>query len=182
MRELWKKRVQDGELFKLGFLIPGPPERRTVLLSPDMNRLVSGPWEDTEMGTRCARLRAELENILAGEPLVVCWTPGKGREHHQIGRLHPSEDNIFDIRSVDPSPALRIICHFAEKDVLIAHLCCPRSVPVHWLDRMPLLGRQSKDWLRAITDSKSNWSTLFPGCEPHAGANVNDYLSNAILG
>jgi hypothetical protein len=50
IRELWKKRVQDQELFKLDFLIPGPPERRTVLLSPAMNKLVCGPgrilrWE-----------------------------------------------------------------------------------------------------------------------------------------
>jgi hypothetical protein len=50
IRELWKRRVQDQELFKLGFLIPGPPERRTVLLSPTMNNLFAAPgrilrWE-----------------------------------------------------------------------------------------------------------------------------------------
>jgi hypothetical protein len=168
MRELWTKRVRDGELFKLGFMIPGGgPERRTVLLSPEMNKLVCGPWENSDTGARFARLRAELENILAGERLVVCWTPGKGRHNHQIGRLDPPEDNIFDIRSLDPSPGLRVIFHFAEKDVLFTHSCYPRSRSVSWFDSMPLLDRRSKHWSRAIKDSKQNWSMLFPKYDPH---------------
>jgi hypothetical protein len=168
IRELWTKRVRDCELFKLGFMIPGGgPERRTVLLSPEMNKLVCGPWENSDTGARFARLRAELENILAGERLVVCWTPGKGRHNHQIGRLDPPEDNIFDIRSLDPSPGLRVIFHFAEKDVLFTHSCYPRSRSVSWFDSMPLLDRRSKHWSRAIKDSKQNWSMLFPKYDPH---------------
>src|SRR5208282_5264540 len=126
IRDLWETRVRDRELFKLEFLIPGPPELRTVLMSPEIKELVTPPWVENEIGDRCARLREELENILAGNPLVVCWTPRRGREHHQIGRLEPTEDNLFDIRSVDPPPALRVLFHFAEKDVLVTHLCSPR--------------------------------------------------------
>jgi hypothetical protein len=147
-----------------------------------MNELVSEPWPDTEMGIRCARLRAQMEDILAGKRLVVCWVPGKGRDHHQIGRLEPFEDNIFDVRSVDPSPALRVFFHFAERDVLVMHLCHPRSIPVHWLRRVPLLNRDSKAWKNAIAESNRNWSTLFPRHPPHAGKNIDDYLSNAVLG
>ena len=181
IRELWKKRVDDGELFRLKFLIPGSSERRTILLSPEMNELISEPWADTEMGMRCARLRAQLEDILAGEKQVVCWEPGKARDHHQIGRLEPLDDNVFDIRSVCPPPALRIIFHFAEKDVLVTHLCSPRSVPIPWLHRISLSGRSSKAWRNAIKESNAQWSTLFPRHSPHSGVQIDDYLSNAVL-
>ncbi len=182
IRELWQRRVQDKELFKLEFLIAGRSEKRTVLLSPEINKLVSPPWPDTEMGIRCAQLRAEMEDILAGERLVVSWAPaGKARDYHQIARLEPLEDNIFDIRSVEPPPALRILFHFAEKDVLVTHFCSPRSVPVHWLDRVPLLDRRSKAWRKAIVESNANWSVLFPHYSPHSGTKIDDFLSNAVL-
>jgi len=39
-------------------------------MSPEVNALVNGPWENNLMGDRCARLRADLENILAGSRLT----------------------------------------------------------------------------------------------------------------
>ena len=183
IRELWQKRIQDKELFRLEFLIAGRSEKRTVLLSPELNRLISPPWPDTKMGIRCARLRAEMEDIRGRRTLVVCWAPaGRGRDYHQIGRLEPPEDDLFDIRSVEPHPALRILFHFAERDVLVTHLCSPRLVPVHWLDRVPLLDRRSKAWRKAIAESKANWSVLFPRYSPTLGTQIDDYLSNAVLG
>jgi hypothetical protein len=181
IRQAWKLHIGNNELFKLGFLVPGPPEKRVVLLSPELNTLISGPWPHNSAAERCARLRADLENILAGNPLVVCWQPYKAGRHHQIGRLEPIEDNIFDIRSIDPSPGLRVLFHFAEKDVLVLHVCNPRSLGVSWLSRLPLGGRSSKAWRRAIAESKERWSILFPKYEPHKGDTIDDYLSNAVL-
>jgi hypothetical protein len=178
IRELWKKRVQDGELVKLSFLIPGPAEGRTVLLSPEIDALISGPWEDGEMRNRCYRLRVDLENILSGAGLTYCDIPREAKEKHQIGRLDPVEDNIFDIRSVEPSPGLRIIFHFVEKDVLVLHTCRPRSINVAWLTTLPIISE--KLWRRAISYSKDQWSVLFPLHEP-PGDSIHDYLSNAIV-
>jgi hypothetical protein len=178
-RELLKKRLQEGELVKLGFSIPGPPERRTVLMSPEINMLMSGPWKDVVMRDRCYSLRAELENILTGSPLTYCDIPREAKDKHQISRLDPAEDNIFDIRSVDPPPGLRIIFHFAERDVLVLHTCSPRSVRVSWSARVPLIN--DKVWRRAISESMARWSILFPGCDPPGGS-IHEYLSNAIVG
>ncbi len=179
IRNLWIQRVRDGELIKLDFSIPGPQERRTVLLSPEINALISGPWRDSAMQDRCFRLRAELENILGGARLTCCDVPREANDKHQIGRLDPIEDNIFDIRSVQPPPALRIVFHFAEKDVLILHACSPRSVDVPWLSRLPLVSE--KLWRKAISDSKAQWSVLFPKHDPHSGESFHDYLSNALV-
>lgn len=181
IRQEWKSRVRDQELFKLSFLVPGAPERRVVLMSPEINALVEGPWRDNAMEERCARLRADFENILAGNRLVVCMDPFEAKPFHQIGRLDPLDNHIFDIRSADPSPGLRIIFHFAEKDFLVTHVCSPRSVHVSWLPGFPLADRLSPTWRKAITESKNRWSTLFPKYEPHQGIDVHDYLSNAVL-
>ena len=180
IREKWIARVGEGRLLKLGFMIPGPPERRTVLMSPEINRLVSGPWEDTTMGDRCARLRANLENIVSGSKLTVCWEPFKGRRYHQIGRLDPPQDFIFDIRCVN-EPGLRVTFHFAERDVLITHLCSPRSLPVPWLQRLPLSGRGSREWRNTIMESNALWRELFLRDRPHSGDHIDELLSNADI-
>ena len=180
IRDEWVARVREGRLFKLGFLIPGPSERRTVLMSPEVSTLVAGPWKNDLMADRCARLRVDLESIRAGERQNVCWTPFKGRSYHKIGRLDPPQDFMFDLRSID-EPGLRLLFHFAEKDVLIAHLCCPRSVPVPWLHRMPLLDRNSREWRWALLESNAIWNELFPQYRPRAGENIDDLLSNSIV-
>jgi hypothetical protein len=180
IRTEWIKRVYEGRLFRLGFLIPGPPERRTVLMSAEINKLVSGPWESNPMGNRCARLRADLEYVLAGDPLTVCWAPGKGRKYHQIGLLDPPQDFMFDLRSLD-EPGLRVTFHFAEKDVLVAFICSPRSVRVPWLHRLPLLDMKSKGWRNAIMETRALWGELFPGHQPHSGDHIDDLLTNAIV-
>ena len=176
----WMARVREGRLFKLDFLIPGIQERRTVLMSPEINRLVTGPWNSVLMADRCARLRVDLESILGGERQSVCWTPFKGRTYHKIGRLDPPQDFMFDLRSVD-EPGLRLLFHFAERDVLVAHLCSPRSVPVSWLHRVPLLDRGSKEWRIAIMESNAMWGKLFPDYRPHRGEHIDDLLSNAVI-
>lgn len=176
----WVARVGEGRLVKLDFLIPGPSEKRTVLMSAEINRLVSGPWEDTIMGDRCARLRANLENIVSGAKLTVCWDPFKGRPHHQIGRLSPPQDFMFDIRCGE-EPALRVTFHFAEKDVLVAYLCSPRSLPVSWLHRLPLGEGSSREWQGIIMESNALWGEPFPGSRPHSGNHIDDLLSNAVL-
>jgi hypothetical protein len=106
--------IRQGRLFRLGFLVPGRPEKRTVLMSQEINDLVSGPWSSDLMEDRCYRLRANLESILAGDLLNVCWGPYKGKPHHHIGRLDKPEEEVWDIRSVD-KPGLRTLFRFAEK-------------------------------------------------------------------
>ena len=180
IREQWLSRVREGRLFKLSFLIPGPMERRAVLLHPELYRLVSGPWPDDRMAARCAALRAELERLLAGEVLNVCWAPFKGRSFHSIGRLDPPQDFLFDLRSLD-RPGLRLFFHFAEKDVLIFHGCSPRSQPVPWLPRQPLGPRDSPQWRLAVTEANACWAELFSDTRPCEGETIDDLLSNAVV-
>jgi hypothetical protein len=157
----------------------GDARARTVLVSPMINQLLVGPWDDQEMGERCGRLLASLSRIVSGELLKVCLTPFGAREA-QLGRLSPIEDSVFDIRSRE-KPGLRVFVRFAERNVLIALTCAPRSVKVSWLDSLPLGDRHSNEWKRAVYDCRRLWSDLLPAHDPVKGDNLDDYLSNATL-
>ena len=123
---------------------PGDPKARTVLMSPEIKALVAGPWDDSIMSDRCGRLLATLQRIVRGEILKVCLVPFKARKA-QMGRLDPAKDSVFDIRS-NERPGLRVFCRFAEKDVLVAFTCAPRSVEISWLDKIPLGDRYAREW------------------------------------
>ena len=148
-------------------------------MSEEIALLVWGPWEDDLMGDRCGRLLASLQRIVRGELLQVCLVPFEAREA-QLGRLCPIADAVWDIRSRE-EPGLRVFCRFAEKDVLVAFTCAPRSVPVPWLARLPLGGGKSRQWKRGITECKREWDKLFPAESPVRGDRLEDYLSNAVL-
>jgi hypothetical protein len=180
IRVEWKGHLVTRRLFKLDFRFPGPAEKRLVLMTPEITRLVLPPWEDTLMGDRCARLRADLESFLDGSQMNVCWTPFRGRPYHRLGRLDPVAHGIWDVRSVDPTPALRVFFCLAEKDVMIALGCSPRSVPVTWLERPPLGPKESERWRRAIRECQNMWDDLFPSYRPHVGGTLDECISNAI--
>ena len=178
IRQEWIKHVEGHLLHKVD-PFPGDPKVRTVLVSCEINDLLFGPWDDGPMGERCGRLLAVFQGIVRGELLKVCLTPFKARQA-RLGRLCPIEDSIFDIRSQE-EPGLRVFCRFAEKDVLVAFICAPRSVPVSWLHRLPLGDRSSKAWKRGMRQCKREWSMLFPTHDPVSGDCLNAYLSNSVL-
>lgn len=172
--------MDEKQLFKLDFSIPGSPEIRTVLMAPEVAKLVIPPWPNSIMGERCARLRADLESFLSGDPITVCWEPFKGKQYHKLGRLHPVHDGVWDMRSIDPSPGLRVLFFLAEKDVMIALRCCPRSIPVPWLHRALLGAWDSGEWRKAINECKAEWIRLFPNCRPLVRSTIDECLSNAV--
>jgi len=178
IRKEWRTHVEEDRLFDLE-PFPGDPRARTVLMTPAVNRLILGPWENTLMGNRCARLMASLQRIVRGASLVVCMVPFEAREA-ELGRLDPTDDSIFDFRSREKR-GLRVFCRFAEKNVMVAFSCAPRSVKVSWLDKLPLGDRYSKEWKRGVRECKEQWSMLFPKHGPVRGDSLNDYLSNATL-
>lgn len=177
IREEWQKLVDEEVLFKLEPAL-GDSEGRTVLMSKEVRDLVLEPWEG-DQATRCARLLATLENIVSGRLLKVCLKPFKARKA-VMGRLSPIENGIWDIRCQD-APALRVFGGFLERDVFLALICVPRSKRLWWLPRLPLGIGQSKEWKRAIAETKKEWAKLFPANFPVSGECVNEYLTKATL-
>jgi len=180
IREEVKARIKEGRLFQLKPLNEKDNKRRTVLMSAEISQMIFGPWLPGPMGFRCARLRGDLENIITAEHITVCWDPFKARDE-QIGRLDRVQDEVWDLRSQEPKPGLRVFFRFAEKDVFVALTCAPRSVSVSWLRRLPLLDRTSREWRDAIIECRRGWRVLFPTYEPISGTSVDDYLTGGVL-
>jgi len=178
IRAEWQKLVADGELFRLEPL-PGDPDERTVLMSPEVNELLTKQMPEGPDANRRSRLLATLQGIVAGRRIVACMTPFEAREA-QVGLLDPIDDAVFDIRCQD-KPAIRVFCRFLEKDVLFAATYRPRSVSMEWMDWLPLGDRHSKEWKRAIAATKRMWGMFFPAHEPVRGECLRDYLSKATL-
>lgn len=149
-----------------------------MLLSRELQSLLDGPWVNPRWKSRfSAQLRADLEAFVQGQFLSLSLVPFGARNEY-MALLDPPSDGIWDIRSRMPSPGLRVLGAFAEKDVFIAMLCAPRSVAVDVLHRPPLLNKDSREWRDSIQEVKSEWRRLLLTYPPVGGDNPNDVLSD----
>ncbi len=60
--------------------------------------------------------------FIAGKVISVGWDPMKKGVSAFMARLAPVEDEVWDIRSRDPSPGIRVLGSFSERDVFVALL------------------------------------------------------------
>lgn len=174
----WQKLVADGWLYRLP-PFPGDPSKRVVLLSPEMQEVVTQQMDEGEDSNRRSRLVASLQHIVAGRVVVACLNPHRARLAH-VGRLDPIGDGIWDVRCQE-APALRVFGRFIEADVFLAATCRPRSKPVGWLGWLPLGPSDSKEWKNGRAATIREWNKVLPAHAPVTGENLDEYLSNASL-
>ena len=161
-------RVEEGRLFHLPPLIQSQPVARTMLIGEALVDVVTPPWEQSSEGHRLSRLRADLDTFTEGRLISVAAAPFKKPSSAYIARTYPPTDEIWDIRSRDPKPAIRVLGCFAETDVFIA---------LAWEYRKPLGGPGSREWRDFIERCKAEWRKLFPAYGPHKGDDLRDYVS-----
>lgn len=171
-----EERVREGKLFQLNPRMPDDPVERAMYMSEDIWRLIEGPWEDESTARRCGRLRADMEQFVSGRIIALSLSP-YGANSALFGLLDAPIDGIWDFRSVDPSPGLRLLGAFARADVFVALTPAPRSVRVPFIDREPLGDGNSKQWELAIRECKATWRRLFHPYRPHTGSNASDFVS-----
>ena len=179
IREVINGRVAEKppRLFRLERSLKSDPESRTMLLSEELKALLDGPWENDEIRYRAGRLRADLEDFIKGEKITVCLEPFAAKSAY-MGRLDPVSDGTWDIRSRDPSPALRVVGFFAETDLFVALRWAPRSRRVSWTAKPPLGPRDSREWRDIIVQCKTDWRNLCHPYPPVTGDRINDYISD----
>lgn len=148
---------------------------RTLLVSPTIHAIVQGPWDHARDEVRYSKLRADLENFSSGGELSVCAEPFEATDE-DLAILDPRADGVWDFRSRNPSPGLRLIGQFAKLDTFVALVLAPRSKPVDGLPP-PLGDRNSREWKRAISDCRKAFGSLFNPFEAIQGGNVEDVLS-----
>jgi len=149
-----------------------------MFLSTEIKDLIDGPWNSADLRYRAGRLRADLEDFIRGATITVCLEPFAAKTAY-MGRLWPLEDSVWDIRSRDPSPALRVVGFFAETDTFVALRWAPRSRRPKWTS-MPALGsKDSRAWRDIIVQCKADWRNLFPTYVPVRGESLNAYISDS---
>src|SRR5258708_37201718 len=177
----WVK--SERKLFEVAPALGDPIVRRMIVSEP-IQKLIEGPWETPEWAHRCGLLRGDIDWFVEGSRLTVAKYPYRGKTSHML-RLDPEVDEIWELRFRDPEQ-IRIFGRFADKDVFIAlvwefrgDLGMPRKV----IEKTrPLTPEDFPDvWRDASIQCKTEWVNFFRPYEPKPGADLHDYLSNAVL-
>ncbi len=139
---------------------------RPIYMTREVHDRVFGPA--AEDAARMGFLEADLVRFISGDEITVA----RGKEEScNLKPLSPPEGEVWEIRSRDPKPSIRVFGRFADQDVFIATNLEYRKV----LDHI-----RSRKWKEEILRCKAIWKRLFPYLDPHSGDSLSDYISNAI--
>ena len=163
--------VNERRLFFLSPALPGSLVRRKMYITPQIRKLIMGPWTDPDWEERCGDLRADIDHFVEGKLLTVAAKSYKGHTS-QLKRLEPAKDEVWEIRSRDPKPSIRVFGRFADKDLFVA---------LNWRLRVDLGKIGTREWRNARLECKTEWKKLFLAYEPKSGDHLHDYISNIVL-
>ncbi len=169
IRPILLARQREGRIEQLPHTLLGARTPRLIYLIRSVFDQVMGPWPDTETAERMGVLRADLDRFLEGNRVIV----GHRRSRHAyMKRLDPGRDEVWEIRSRDPTPELRVFGRFAETDVFIGTAC---------LDREYLGDEDSPQWRDEMVRCIADWRNLFHPYPPLRERPLDEYISsNAI--
>lgn len=165
IREFILQAVRDHRLTVFRPRYADGEPARSLLVSDEVARLIDGPWDAETEARRAGRLRADLEHFVNGGVISVSMTPRRAGSAF-MARLEPLGSQLWDVRSRDPSPAIRVVGAFSETDVFVALV---------WAFRSSL--KSNQDWQQLIQQCQGSWRALFSTLLPHGGDDVRDYIS-----
>jgi hypothetical protein len=159
--------IAEGRLFRLPSLVTGDETARTMYVSAEILDSVTPPFAENRDGERLAEFRQTLDAFSEGGEFSVAEDPYSKPSDAMLARVDPVEANIWDIRSIAPSPGIRCLGGFASQDTFVA---------LTWEYRENFDDGADK-WTAEITRCRSIWRDLFGTCEPFKGA-LDECLTN----
>lgn len=157
---LINRELGKGTLIKHEPLIPLPQITRTIYLSPSVHRYVNG----TDL--RAGQLHQDLDAFIGGDIITVSMIPREAGAAY-LGILDPTSNGIWDIRSRDPRPGIRVVGGFARKDMFVATVVRVRKDI-----------KNEDAWNLIIAECKDEWKKRFNSIPPVTGGNPSDFISN----
>ena len=118
---------------------------------------------------RVGGLQADLDYFMDGHRIDLRPLESKDRFAY-MALLEPSSNEVWEIRSIDPRPSIRLFGSFVSKDHFVA---------LTWAWRKELGGRYAKEWRAAIQEFKEEWQGYFGNLLPLSGSYPDGYLTNA---
>jgi len=171
MRDEIRFRVEEGRLIVLEPALPTSPVVRTMLVAPNIADLLNGPWSNQQEEYRFGRLRSDFDAFIEGLYISACMVPYSAKTAY-IASLDPPAEGVWEIRSRDPKPSLRVFGFFAEVDVFIALTIFNRNL---------LGGSNTREWRDAIVGCKAEWRKLFSPYQPLIAETINEYISAKVF-
>jgi hypothetical protein len=169
IREVIEAKVAEGQLFLLCPMMPSEPHSRLIYAGPMLQAELKESWDIGEAADRVGRLRADFDLFSTGGMITV----STGDEPSAfMKKLSPLADAVWEIRSRDPKPNIRVFGQFAATDVFIATHMCTRSY---------LGASGSKEWRDEFERCKPEWNKLFAGYRPVSGGSLNEYISQNVV-
>ncbi len=165
--------VSNGLLIEFEPVITQESTKRSLFATPEVHRLVIGPWNDEAEEKRCGKLMADFERFVLGRHISVNWDKhSKNAMDSFMARLHPYEHEVWQIRSRVPSPGIRIFGRFAYRDCFIAF---------SWRYRRELNGKNSPEYLEVMRSCQAQWSNIFASYDAFTGDRIDDYISKKYI-
>lgn len=160
--------VDEGRLYLYQPFMPPDAgvNLRHIFINEEINSLLVGPWLSVEWEERCGYLRADLDRFVQGGLIPIAKLPLNGGRHSYMRQLFRWREEVWEIRSRDPQPGIRIMGRFADTDIFIA---------LNWWHRADLGGPKSRAWRDAIVGCKTEWRNLFPVYEPKSSGDAHVY-------
>jgi hypothetical protein len=163
----------NGRLFKLRpmTLLPQQYEIRKLYVSEEIYARIIGPWPNKGEEFRSGRVHADLLAFTYRDPVVLARNPRQGGASY-MSRLMPPDDEVWDVRCIDPKPGIRVLGRFADRNLFIG---------LTWEVRLSLKDFGSREWKDAIIRCAREWRQLFPAYNPLMGDYFADYISEGVF-
>lgn len=155
-------KVSRGMLFPVLPRVPGTSVKRPMFVTEALQRVFDSDESDTAWELRVANLKADLDVFVEGIPIHPKY----------LFALAPVRDSVWEIRSVQHQPSIRVLGLFAAKDVFIATNFALRSDLEEW----------DQSWKIAKRTALANWRRLFGSYRPVAGVDLTNICSGALSG
>lgn len=149
--------------------MPSGEMKRYMLVSKQLRSAMLGPWKNAEQEKRLAQLRGDLDAFVLGQRISVANHPYEKDKTAYIARVDPVHKEIWDIRSIDPKPGIRVLGCFAEVNVFVALV---------WDYRANLDGPGGPLWGAFVQQAEHMWNRFSLGLSPHSGSAIGDYISD----
>jgi len=157
-----QKRVSEHELYALAILPKGAERLRKMFITADLHQAISNPQPHE------VAMFARLESDLA----VFVTSPSIDMGYLKL--LKPLRNAVWEIKSPRPSPGLRVLGLFADRNVFIA---------MQHYRRVDLGKFGSREWRNAIELARASWRKLFPtGEQPRFETDATQLVKGAISG
>lgn len=173
MRTILSERAQSEELILWLPQFAGDARERTLFITAEVNdEFDEDTWADSSLAYRYGQLIGDFDRYVTGDTIPIGFDPYDKGDNSFMARIDPPEYGIWDIRSVAPSPAIRVFGAFAETDVFIALITRLRK---------DLGGKGSREWALARECAIAKWDNLFPGHPRLLGGTISDFISKKTL-